>query len=251
MAQTDGIEEINKWVSENTVGNIQNAVNNGNFDVALIDTAYFKGMWLTPFKESDTNEGYFTNADGTSSILDFMKIDREISDRKLFMYYEEDGLQSLTLRYGNMDMGETTPYGMTFVLADKELKSDTLNRIFKNESIQNVHIEIPKFRTETENELTEILKDMGVKDLFVPGAADLSYMLKGEGYYVSNVIENAFIEIDEKGTKASAASRVDVYRSAYEPKEYTFIADRPFYYFIRNMNTGEILFEGIFAYGDE
>ena len=251
VAQTDGIEEINKWVSENTVGNIQNAVNNGNFNVALIDTAYFKGIWLTPFKESDTNEGYFTNADGTSSILDFMKIDREISDRKLFMYYEEDGLQSLTLRYGNMDRGETTPYGMTFVLADKELKSDTLNRIFKNESMQNVHIEIPKFSIKSETDLTEILKGMGVSDLFSSDLADLSNMLIGEGYYVSNVNQNAFIKIDERGTEAAAMSEVDVYRSAYEPKKYSFIANRPFYYFIRNLNTGEILFEGIFAYGEK
>ena len=76
-------------------------------------------------------------------------------------------------------------------------------------------------------------------------------MLIGEGYYVSNVNQNAFIKIDERGTEAAAMSEVDVYRSAYEPKKYSFIANRPFYYFIRNLNTGEILFEGIFAYGEK
>lgn len=90
----------------------------------------------------------------------------------------------------------------------------------------------------------DILKNMGVTDIFNAQTADFSPMLEGSGYYVGNILQNAVLGIDEKGTMASSASAVIVYRSENE-RNLEFVADRPFYYFIRNSETGDILFEGM------
>ena len=162
-----------------------------------------------------------------------------------FKYYEEDGLKAITLKYGALsDYVENTPYEMVFVLSDKDIDSDTLNRIFNNGRNADVFVQLPKFYIENEIDAVEMLKNIGVTDIFNPQTADFSSMLEGTGYYVGNVMQNAVLGIDEKGTVASSASEVVVYRSIDE-RNLEFVADRPFYYFIRNSETGDILFEGM------
>ena len=145
---------------------------------------------------------------------------------------------------------EDTPYEMVFVLADKELNNDVLNRIFNRGEDAEVFVQIPKFYIENEIEAVDMLKSMGIEDMFNPKKADFSYMLENqpyyvEPYYVENVIQNAIIGVDEKGTVASASSEILLYAGGGEAPQLEFIADRPFYYFIRNRQTGDILFEGI------
>ena len=133
---------------------------------------------------------------------------------------------------------------MVFVLTDKELDSDTLNRIFNNGRNADVDVKLPKFYIENKFDAVDMLKNMGVTDIFNPQTADFSPMLEGAGYYVGNILQNTVLGIDEKGTVASSASEVVVYRSIDE-RNLEFVADRPFYYFIRNSETGDILFEGM------
>ena len=240
-------DDINNWVKENTDGKIEKVIDNTDFEIMLLNTADFNGVWKYSFDERSTKSGIFKNANGTRTTVDYMK--KLFEDNEDFKYYEEDGLKAIALQYGVYSeyrnvRSEDTPYEMVFVLTDKELDSDTLNRIFNNGRNANVSVQLPKFYIENEIDAVDILKNMGVTDMFNPQTADFSPMVEGSGYYVGNVMQNAVLGIDEKGTVASSASEVIVYRSSDE-RNLEFIADRPFYYFIRNSETGDILFEGM------
>ena len=134
---------------------------------------------------------------------------------------------------------------MVFVLADKELNNDILNRIFNRGEDAEVIVQIPKFYIENEVEASDMLKIMGITDMFNPETADFSPMIEEQEYYVGNVIQNAVIGVDEKGTEASASSKITLYMGGDTKPQLEFVADRPFYYFIRNSETGDILFEGM------
>ena len=236
-------DDINNWVKENTDGKIEKVIDNTDFDIMLLNTADFKGTWKYSFDERSTESGIFNNADGSKLPVYYME--RSFKYSEDFKYYEEDGLKAITLKYGALsDYVENTPYEMVFVLSDKDIDSDTLNRIFNNGRNADVFVQLPKFYIENEIDAVEMLKNIGVTDIFNPQTADFSSMLEGTGYYVGNVMQNAVLGIDEKGTVASSASEVVVYRSIDE-RNLEFVADRPFYYFIRNSETGDILFEGM------
>ena len=236
-------DDINNWVKENTDGKIEKVIDNTDFDIMLLNTADFKGTWKYSFDERSTESGIFNNADGSKLPVYYME--RSFKYSEDFKYYEEDGLKAITLKYGALsDYVENTPYEMVFVLSDKDIDSDTLNRIFNNGRNADVFVQLPKFYIENEIDAVDMLKNIGVTDIFNPQTADFSSMLEGTGYYVGNVMQNAVLGIDEKGTVASSASEIIVYRSIDE-RNLEFVADRPFYYFIRNSETGDILFEGM------
>ncbi len=240
-------ESINNWINENTGGRIDKVTDNTDFDIMLLNTADFEGSWKHSFNENSTESGIFNNADGSKSYVDYMK--KFFKESEDFEYYEEDGIKAIALKYGHYSSyqnvkRENTPYEMVFVLTDKELDSDILNRIFNNGRNADVFVQLPKFYIENEINTADMLKNMGITDMFNAETADFSPMVEGSGYYVGDVMQNAVIGIDEKGTVASAASRVVVYRSLNE-RNLEFVADRPFYYFIRNSETGDILFEGM------
>ena len=236
-------DDINNWVKENTDGKIEKVIDNTDFEIMLLNTADFKGTWKYSFDENNTESGIFNNSDGSKLPVDYMR--RSFKYSEDFKYYEEDGIKAVALEYGALsNYIENTPYEMVFVLTDKELDSDTLNRIFNNGRNADVDVKLPKFYIENKFDAVDMLKNMGVTDIFNPQTADFSPMLEGAGYYVGNILQNTVLGIDEKGTVASSASEVVVYRSIDE-RNLEFVADRPFYYFIRNSETGDILFEGM------
>ncbi len=242
------LRTINKWIEENY--NEGAEIENTNFDVMLLNIAKFNGTWLVPFRESFTKEDVFYSADGDEDKVMFMNFDMPVSDRDKFLYYEEDGLKALSLKYGSSvePYEKYTPYEMTFVLTEKEITGDTLKNIFNGLKTDSVIVKIPKFNIKNEIDVASMLKNMGVNDMFDPSLADLSNMTEESGYYISDVTQKAYISIDEKGTSAGAISEVDAVRSIEDDKK-EFIANKPFYYFIRNKETGDILFEGYVADG--
>ncbi len=217
----------------------------------LLNIAEFNGTWLVPFDERNTKMKVFYSADGDEDKVRFMSFGAPVYDRNKFLYYEEEGLKAVTLKYGNNKEPYEfyTPFEMTFVLTEKEITSDTLKNIFNVSQKEEVYIEIPKLRIENTINMVEFLKKMGAQEMFEPYLADLSNMVLGDGYYISDVTQDAFFFVDEKGTSAAAVSEVDALRSIADNKK-EFIANKPFYYFIRNKETGDILFEGYIANGE-
>lgn len=234
------ISKMNNWISDNTNGLITDAVKDTNFELMLMNTSYFKGAWVNAFNERETKKGTFYNEDGSKSYSYFMARCAEN------YFYEEDGLKALTMEYGDICY-EYTPYDMTFIMTDKEIDSETLNRIFKYQDKTDVNVELPKFKIESGEDCIQVLKNMGIEDLFDGTKADLTPMISEKGYYINKVVQNAVISIDEKGTEAAAESTVSATRGMREEIPPEFIADHPFYFFLRNNQTGDILFEGYYS----
>ena len=109
-----------------------------------------------------------------------------------------------------------------------------------------VHLEIPKFKIESTIRLVPILKDLGMTDMFNGSAANFSGIFEGRRLVVSNAIQKAFIEVDEVGTTATAATAFlfQTRGGPRPPPPMEFIADHPFLFFLRDLQTGLTLFQG-------
>ena len=124
--------------------------------------------------------------------------------------------------------------------------SDFWTPIEVNKKLIQVYLEIPKFRIEsTIDQLKEALESLGMTAMFQPSMTGLKG-ISDEGLYVSKVIQKAFIEVDETGTEAAAASAVVIstWKSAKRPKVERFIVNHPFLFFVRDLQTNLVLFQG-------
>lgn len=131
---------------------------------------------------------------------------------------------------------------------EKELTQERLNQWTNRENMDihsEVLIHLPKFKLEDEYELNEPLAKMGMTDVFCSGKADLSGMNEGGGLFLSTVAHKAFVEVNEEGTEAAAATAGMV--AFCMLREEHFRADHPFLFFIRHNKTRSILFFGRFS----
>ena len=121
--------------------------------------------------------------------------------------------------------------------------SDFERKMEENNQKTKVHLEIPKFRIESETNLVSILSRLGMKKMFQQGVADFKG-ISDISPYVSNAIQKAFIEVDETGTEAAAATAVlsRWHKVALPPRK--FVADHPFLFFVRDLKTKLLLFQG-------
>ena len=120
--------------------------------------------------------------------------------------------------------------------------SDFERKIEDNKGKTKVHLEIPKFKIESEIPLVKILKSLGMTKMFQQGVADFKG-ISDIPLYVSEAIQKAFIEVDETGTEAAAATAIiGTKKSNSKPK--LFVADHPFLFFIRDLKTKLLLFQG-------
>ena len=124
--------------------------------------------------------------------------------------------------------------------------SDFERKMEENNQKTKVHLEIPKFRIESETNLVSILSRLGMKKMFQQGVANFKG-ISDISPYVSNAIQKAFIEVDETGTEAAAATAVlsRWHKVALPPKKLEqFVADHPFLFFVRDLQTKLLLFQG-------
>jgi serpin B len=119
-----------------------------------------------------------------------------------------------------------------------------LNMWLNNLHEQEVEIYLPKFKIEYGMSLTNNLKDMGMKSAFTPDFADFSGMDGTRYLYISDVLHKAFVNVDEEGTEAAAATAVGIHLTSLPPPLPVFRADHPFIFLIRDNSTGSILFMG-------
>ncbi len=110
-----------------------------------------------------------------------------------------------------------------------------------------VNLKLPKFTTEMDLSLNQIISKLGAPSIFQPGTADFSRFANGS-FYVSKMLQKAKIEVSERGTKAAAVTAAVMLTSLgpHEMKRVEFHANRPFVYFITERNSGAILFMGQF-----
>lgn len=238
--------KINSWVEKKTNNKIKNLLPEGDakFLSVLVNTIYFKGEWAEQFEEYATKEEDFTDRNGKVEKTDFMhKTER-------YRFYEDENMKMVRVPYKG---GKTAMY---LVLPTNEDKMDIATAL-DNMNSYKIRLSFPKFKTEYSLSFKEILKHIGIEKAFEKWEAEFDEVMfegvkEGENVYVDDVLQKTFIEVDENGTEAAAATAVIMNEATSigpgmeEIKE--FKADRPFIYFIRDDVTHEVLFIGEYAF---
>jgi len=169
-----------------------------------------------------------------------------------FFYGESSELnaQAIELPYTgeNLNMVILLPdQGTTLSQLEGKLTSDDLENVKEKFSMQSSEVKLwlPRFSLDEKMSLAEVLKGMGMRDLFSDGAADLSGIDGSKDLFVSKVLHRAVVEVNEEGTEAAAATAmVFMLRSMPMHKELIFRANHPFLFFIQDKATRSILFVG-------
>jgi serine protease inhibitor len=234
---------INDWVRESTGGKIKEIVSDIPQDAVLylMNAVYFKGLWSTPFKKEDTKDENFTLADGKAVKAPMMTRSGK------FAHYKGDGVEMVSLPYGSGRID------MVVVLPDKGVAPLLKNLNGKNWSkwtsalsgMDAGSVTLPRFKSEFEAGLKDDLSKLGMSVAFQPGKADFSGMRDQKDLFIQEVKHKTFIEVNEEGTEAAAATGVQVGATSVPAAPFKFRADRPFVYAIRDTQTGVILFMGV------
>lgn len=240
---------INKWVEGKTNDKIKDLVPKGSINddtrVIITNAIYFNGKWEHEFDEEMTGKRSFYPADGEEIPVDMMYMS------SYFNYGENSKAKIIELPYkGNsISMYIVLPkennikeFENNFTLNDYTKLKNGMN------STQNVETSIPKFKFETKTELSDSLIEMGVVDAFNLNRANFSG-ISDEPLIISEVIHQTFIDVQEKGTEAAAATAITgVSSCAMDSKPREFKADHPFMFFIEDRRTNCILFMGKVEY---
>lgn len=234
---------INTWVAEKTAHKITELLKRGDIDgmtaLVLTNAVYFKADWARQFDAKDTQEGEFRVANAQNVRVPFMK------QRADFNYVEHDGVQLLELPYacGGLSMLvllPTRPDGLAAL--EGRITAAWLRTAVTGLSVQKINVTLPRFKTKFRVYLGETLAAMGMPRAF-SRAADFSGMDGSRELFISKVIHEAYIDLNEEGTEAAAATGVVMSRSAARPT-VDFTADHPFMLVIREEVGGTILFMG-------
>ncbi len=237
---------INTWVEKETRDKIKNLIGKGVLTpltrLVLTNAIYFKGNWARQFKEEDTKEAAFT-------LLSGEKVDSLMMNQTAeFGYIETEDFQGLELPYvdNELSMIILLPKETDGLIGfEKSLTTENLSQWLAGLRKCKVIVSIPKFKMTNQFGLADVLRQMGMTDAFVPAAADFSGMNGKRDLFISAVIHKAFVDVNEEGTEAAAATGVVVGVTAVGPKEIpVFRADHPFLFLIRDNDSGSILFIG-------
>ena len=237
---------VNRWVEEKTNDRIKDLLASGSVTamtrLILVNAIYFKSDWLSAFDKALTDDAPFYLLNGGFRNVPMMSM-----RPAKFNYMQNETFQLLELPYKGNEVS---------MLAVLPKRSDDLSKVEDGLSVSalngwiqsmrrtEVAVSFPKFKVETElASLKKTLVEMGLSDAFDPTTADFSN-ISDVTLFLSDVVHKAFVQVDEEGTEAAAATAV-VWRTmaALNPPEQ-FRADRPFLFFIRHNATGTILFMG-------
>jgi len=244
-------DQINAWVAENTKNKIQNIIPpdavNETSRLVLVNAIYFKGDWNKKFDVSQTENAdfYLSSSKKTQVQLMYMHKAKVQHGRN-----DELKCQAIELPY----LGKAL--SMIIILPNKtdtdlkavegKLKYDYLADFHGKFSMyeKEVNIWLPRFKLEEKLDLKDCLTKIGIHDLFA--GADLSGVSGSKDLLVSKVLHKAFVEVNEEGSEAAAATAVMMMLgcSMGVPEEYNFKADHPFLFFIRDNHSGALLFFG-------
>ena len=243
-------QTINNWVSDQTEGKITDLISadvlSEDTKLVLTNAVYFHGAWSHPFKKDLTEDDDFYVTSTDKITVPMMHRQDE------FRYGAVDGLQILELPYGDGSLS------MVLFLPDEIDGLDDLEGRMTFENIQRwqesaqqeeeVKVYLPKFNTTSQFQMADTLKEMGMPAAFNAQAADFSRMTGGRDLYISEVIHKAFVDVNEEGTEAAAATGVVMAPTSIPIEEPTeppvFRADHPFIFLIRDNRNGAIMFLG-------
>ncbi len=233
---------INDWVEEKTNDKIKGLFPEGSIvpetRLVLTNAVYFKGNWVHPFKLDKTElRPFYVIPDST------VQVDTMYLSNKRFNYSSVDGIQVLELPYENssLSMVILLPQNRTLTEVEGDLGT-RLGWWLAGLERRTVKVYLPKFSFESKYLLKETLSDMGMPTAF-SGLADFTGINGAGKLYIDSVVHQAFIEVNEEGTEAAAATGVTIAVSCAIGGD-VFRADHPFIFIIRDRQTGTNLFMG-------
>lgn len=241
-----GRTEINRWVEEKTRNKVRELIQPREVDsqtkLVVTNAVYLKKAWAIRFRKDATKDNSF-------QIGNEKKLVSTMHGRMEQMYFRGEGVQLLQLPYNDDRLA------MLVMLPDEEkgigdlekvMDWPKLNRWIQKLQLHDVEISLPRMKIEARTHLPEALQDMGMRLAFTK-EADFSGMASGGDLYISDVIHQANIAVDESETEAAAATAIILAtpvtaRSDVPLPKAVFQADHPFLIFVRDRQTGSILF---------
>jgi len=243
------VETINTWVEEQTNDRIKDLLSETDIDaltyLVLTNAIYFKSDWRYQFDAEATEETDFHLSDGTDAKCQMMHMNDDSID---LQYADDDQAQLLRLPYKNDDIFMYVLLPRSGELENVEAKLDItyISTLKADLAGEHVDLSLPKFKFEQKYRLKKNLINMGMPTAFSGGADFSGISDHAAGLYINKVIHQSFVEVNEEGTEAAAATAVVMRELSMEPSSgpVTFKADRPFIFFIEHEETGQILFMG-------
>jgi serpin B len=240
---------INDWVSDKTHERIKDLLPQGSISsetrLVLTNAIYFKADWKHEFAKQLTKDQAFTTPGGSRVNVPLMSLEKSLP------YMEDENVQVVELPYKSSDLS------MVVILpkqvdglpeVESSLSFEQLSQWVSSLSQEKVELSLPKFKLECEFSLSSALKQLGMPKAFSAGA-EFGGMTSEAELRISDVVHKAFVEVDEKGTEAAAATGVIMATRAApiasQPK--VFRADHPFLFLIRQQQSGAVLFLGRFS----
>ncbi len=235
---------INNWVNDKTNTKIPKILDQISADeiMFLINAIYFNGKWEVQFEKPNTVNGPFTLGSGSSATVPYMKI------KEQYGYSEQNGYRALKMPYGR------GKFEMVMLLPDVGTSADQLMNKMDPASWANlkaalsakskVDVWLPRFKFEWASDLNDILSALGMAVAFSKIDANFSKINATDHLFITKVKHKTFIEVNEEGTEAAAATSIGIGVTSVGPGGPEFHATRPFLFFITEEDTGAILFAG-------
>jgi len=235
---------INAWVQKQTRDKIKDLIKPGVITdltrLVLTNAIYFKGKWAEQFDKSATQEAPFSVTETEKVTAPMMSLKGD------FGYMGDDSLQALEMPYAGGELSmlvllPKSPAGLAEI--EKSLTPKSLAGWILALRTQEVQVCLPRFKMTGEFSLAETLRSMGMSEAFTD-KADFSGMDGKRDLVISAVVHKAFVDVNEEGTEAAAATGVIIGSISVKPPPPVFRADHPFLFLIRHEPTGAILFLG-------
>ena len=238
------LKRINDWCNDRTHGMIPSIINELDPDAVsyLMNAIYFNGTWKDKFSKEETKQEMFRGYTRDIQYVDMMHRHGE------YLYADGDGYSAVSIPYGN------GAFRMTVILPTEgsflrdvmaSMDGGKFQALQRSMEKCNVDLKIPRFTTEVDLPLNDIISALGAPLIF-SSQADFSQFARGD-FYVSKMFQKAKIEVSEEGTKAAAVTAAIMMMSAMRPEKkrnVVFHADSPFAYIISENSTGSIYFMG-------
>ncbi len=238
------VQTINSWVLRQTNGKIRDLLDRLDpaTKMVLASAIYFKGDWQDQFLKTMTRDERFHLASGQTIMVPMMHQTRS------FTYFEEEDFQALEMPYAGerLSMVILLPKSVEKLttlentVLDPNRYDSWMSQLYR----QKVRVFLPRFSFTFKLRLNSILSILGMENAFSAKLADFSGITGGRDLFISVVIHQAFVDVNEEGTEAAAATVVVMAPTGMPPKIPLFKADKPFLFLIRDSKTGSILFIG-------
>lgn len=231
---------VNGWVENHTENKIENLIPRGAFKglptvLVLTNAIYFQAPWASSFSEDLTQEKSFTLLNGENVEVPMMS-----SGSRPFLCTEGKNYKAVKIHYlGNASMTVILPDEGCFREVERDLDTEFVEGVSENLKSRTVVLEMPKFSFESKFDLSDALKEMGMPKAFTD-EANFSGMTPDTPVWIDQVLHQAYISVDEKGTEAAAATSVEMVAGIGS----NIKLNRPFIFLIRDDETGAILFAG-------